>query len=89
VATNSEVVMGDAIDIAARHRQEEPRAYRMRQAAALLSLPYSTLYDLVRRGELASVRIGTGARKITLIPRAAIDDLLSRERFDARRGVRK
>jgi excisionase family DNA binding protein len=67
----------------------EPMAYRIRQAAELLSLPYSTLYDLVRRGELASVRIGTGVRKITLIPRVAIDDLLSRERFDARKGVRK
>lgn len=69
--------------------KSEPMAYRIRQAAELLSLPYSTLYDLVRRGDLASVRIGTGARKITLIPRAAIDELLSRERFDAGKGARK
>jgi len=56
----------------------EPKAYRLKQAAELLSLPYSTLYDLIRRGELASVQIGTGARKITLIPRVALDELLSR-----------
>ncbi len=55
----------------------KPKAYRMSQAAELLSLPYSTLWDLVRRGELQSVQIGVGARKITLIPTAAIDDLLS------------
>ena len=55
-----------------------PKAYRIKQAAELLSLPYSTLYDLVRRGELASVQIGNGARKITLIPSTAIDDFLKR-----------
>ncbi len=54
------------------------RAYRIRQAAELLSLPYSTVYDIVRRGDLASVQVGTGARKILLIPRDAIDDFLRR-----------
>lgn len=69
--------------------RSSPMAYRIRQAAQMLSLPYSTLYDLVRRGEIASVRIGTGTRKVTLIPRAAIDALLSVERLDVRRTARK
>jgi excisionase family DNA binding protein len=66
-----------------------PKAYRIRQAAQLLSLPYSTLYDLVRRGEIAAVRIGTGRRKITLIPSAAIDALLSVDRSNTRRTSHK
>ena len=54
------------------------KAYRLKQAAQILSLPYSTVYDIVRRGELASVQVGVGARKILLIPRDAIDDFLRR-----------
>jgi excisionase family DNA binding protein len=48
------------------------RALRMAEAARVLSLPYSTLADMVRRGTIRSVRLG----RIRLVPVEAIDELL-------------
>jgi excisionase family DNA binding protein len=55
-----------------------PICYRVSQVAALLNLPVRTVYDLVRRRLLASVRIGEGRKKLTLIPAEAVSDLLKR-----------
>ncbi|GAB3878030.1 MULTISPECIES: helix-turn-helix domain-containing protein [Streptosporangiaceae] len=44
------------------------------EAAQLLKIGRSTLYDLLRSGELASFLIGHRRR----IPRSAIDDLVAR-----------
>lgn len=47
---------------------------RVEEAAQLLSLSRKTIYDLLRRGELASLKIG-GSRRI---PTAALQDLIAR-----------
>ena len=57
----------------------QTRAYRVKDVAEALSLSLSTVYDLVRRGEIRSIRIGRGRRKLTLIPREALDEFLRRE----------
>lgn len=42
------------------------------ETAAILGLGYSTVYELVRRGELPSIKIGGSIR----IPRKHIEDLI-------------
>ena len=56
----------------------EPRLYRVNDAARLLSMSRSVIYEQIRTGRLRSVTQG----RIRLIPASAIDDyiaLLERE----------
>jgi excisionase family DNA binding protein len=56
-------------------RGEAPLAYRVTQVGKLLSLPKSTVYDLVRTGRLRSVQVG----RIVLVPASELKRLLSFE----------
>ncbi len=47
--------------------------YRVEEVAKLLDVGRTAVFDLVRSGELASVKIG-GARRI---PRQAVDDYIT------------
>jgi excisionase family DNA binding protein len=51
---------------------EPPRCVRVEEAARLLGVGRSTVYDLIRSGRLRSVKIG----RRRLIPRDALDRLL-------------
>ena len=53
------------------------RAYRIRDLMVMLGLPKSTLHDMIRRGDLRAVAIGTGRRKLLLVPAEAVERLLS------------
>ncbi|HUF32984.1 MAG TPA: helix-turn-helix domain-containing protein [Acidimicrobiales bacterium] len=48
------------------------------EAARLLGISRAFAYDLVRRGEIPSIRLG---RRL-IIPRRCLDDLLRAERSD-------
>ncbi len=58
----------------------EPKAYRIRHVAELLSLPKSTVYDMVRTGALPSVRTGGQGGGAVLVPAAAVDEFLERRK---------
>lgn len=58
----------------------EPKAYRIRRVAELLSLPKSTVYDMVRTGALPSVRTGGQGGGAVLVPAAAVDEFLARRK---------
>ena len=58
--------------------ENDIQAFRVKQVAKMLSVPISTLYDWVRRGEIASLHVGKGKRKLVLIPTVAIDEFLKR-----------
>jgi excisionase family DNA binding protein len=64
-----------------------PVAYRVSQVAAMLNLPVSTVYDLVRRRAMEAVRIGEGRKKLTLITASALQDFLRRNTVPARTRV--
>ena len=68
--------------------EQSPLTYRVKQAAALLNLPASTLYDMVRRRTIESVRVGEGRKKTVLIPAQAIADFLRRFTVPARDAKR-
>lgn len=51
-------------------------AYRPAEVARMLGIPRSTLYDLIRRGELRSVRVGKPRRGILLVPAEELVRLL-------------
>lgn len=53
----------------------ERLSYRLVEASKMLGVAKSTLHDMLRRGELRSVRLG----RVVLIPRAELDRLLSGE----------
>ncbi len=53
-----------------------PKAYRVRHVAELLSLPKSTVYDMVRTGALPSVRTGGQGGGAVLVPASAVDEFL-------------
>ena len=57
-------------------QENDVQAFRVKQVAKMLSVPISTLYDWVRRGEIASVHVGKGRRGVVLIPTVAIDEFL-------------
>ena len=69
-------------------RSEAPQAYTVKAAARLLGLPRSTLYDLVRAGEIASVRFGQGQRRRILIEASAVEEFFDRNRIAVRDRVR-
>jgi excisionase family DNA binding protein len=58
----------------------EPKAYRIRHVAELLSLPKSTVYDMVRTGALPSVRTGGQRGGVVLVPASAVDEFLERRK---------
>ena len=58
--------------------------YRVKQVAEMLNVPTSTVYEWARKGLIASVRVGQGRRKLTLIPATAVQELLSRNLQPAR-----
>lgn len=58
----------------------EPKAYRIHHVAELLNLPKSTVYDLVRTGAIASVRMGTGGGGIVLVPASAVAEFLEKKK---------
>jgi len=66
----------------------QPLVYRVKEVSELLSLPASTVYDLVRRRSLESIRVGEGRKKLTLIPVSAVQEFLERHRVPAR-GCKK
>lgn len=51
-----------------------PAVLRVKEVAAYLRLPLSRCYELVQRGEIASIRFGRSVR----VPRQALIDLLTR-----------
>jgi excisionase family DNA binding protein len=51
---------------------QEPLAYRPEEAARLLSVGRHKIFDLIRAGELRSVRIGHSRR----IPRTAVEEYI-------------
>jgi excisionase family DNA binding protein len=53
-------------------KQERRRAYSVRETARTTNLSYATIYRLIGKGKLKTVKVG-GRR---LIPVEAIDDLL-------------
>ena len=52
---------------------EPPRCLGVEEAARLLNVGRSTVYDLIRSGRLRSIKIG----RRRLVPRAALDALLA------------
>ena len=50
----------------------------------MLNVPISTMYEWVRTGKIASVRVGQGQRRLTLIPATAVQEFLSRNLQPAR-----
>ena len=52
------------------------RAYRVRELVQILGLPKSTLHDLIRRGDIRAVTLGSARRKILLIPAEEVDRVL-------------
>jgi excisionase family DNA binding protein len=57
------------------YTQSEPLLVRVEEAARLLSLSRSTIYEMMDRGELPSVRCGTARR----IPMAALRAWVERQ----------
>jgi len=57
-------------------------AYRPVEVCSLIGVPRSTVYEWLRTGALASVRVG----RVRLVPREALEDLLGRHRSS---GLRK
>ena len=60
-------------------RLNDPRLYSITEVAQLLSIGRSTVYDLVRSGELPSVRLGRSVR----VTAEALRDLIERNRADS------
>lgn len=58
-------------------------AYRVRHAAELVDLSERQMWDYVRKGEIASFKIGTSRR----IPRAALLDFIERHRAESAAAV--
>jgi excisionase family DNA binding protein len=54
----------------------------MREAGEALSVSRTTLYDLIRRGELRPLRVGRAVR----FERAALEDYVARLRGEAQTG---
>jgi excisionase family DNA binding protein len=52
---------------------EPPRLIRVEDAAKLLNIGRSAVYDLIRYGRLRSVKIGKSRR----IPREAVDEVIA------------
>ncbi|MEV6491497.1 helix-turn-helix domain-containing protein [Actinoplanes sp. NPDC051633] len=52
---------------------EPPRLLRVEDAAKLLNIGRSAVYDLIRSGRLRSVKIGKSRR----IPREAVDEVIA------------
>ena len=59
----------------------QPLTYRVKQVAALLNVPAS---GWVRSRTIASVRVGKGGRKVTLIPVAAVQEFMEQHLQRAR-----
>lgn len=59
-------------DLLTRSPQQLPAVLRVKEVAAYLRLPLSRCYELVQRGEIASIRFGRSVR----VPRQAVIDLL-------------
>ena len=51
-------------------------AFRPAEVAQMLGIPRSTLYDMIRRGDLRSVRVGSAPRGILLVPAEELTRLL-------------
>ena len=58
---------------------EPPRLIRVEDAAKLLNIGRSAVYDLIRSGRLRSVKIGKSRR----IPREAVDEVIASLAGDA------
>lgn len=56
-------------------RREEPLLLRVTEAARLLSVSRSTLYELLVAGELRSIKVG----RVMLIPRSEVDAWVARK----------
>ncbi len=74
----SQITPRDVSDLSLRQADQEvgrsaPLLVPAEEAAALLSVHRSTIYDLLGRGQLASVKIG----RRRLIPRAALDEFIA------------
>lgn len=50
-----------------------PKAYSVEQLTRVLSLGRSSIFGLIKRGQLKAVRIG----RRTLVPAASVDELLA------------
>jgi excisionase family DNA binding protein len=61
---------GDAPVTAAGESASEPILLRVEEAARLLSLSRTTVYELMERGELPSIKYGAARR----IPRTALEE---------------
>ena len=62
----------------------QPQTYRVKQVAAMLNVPVSTVYDWVRARAIACVRVGTRSRQVILIRHADLEEFLDRNRLPSR-----
>jgi excisionase family DNA binding protein len=53
---------------------DEPLAYTVPAVAALLQVSRTTVYELIRTGELPAIKIGRKSRRVT---KAAVDTYLA------------
>ena len=53
------------------------RALRVRDLVVILSLPKTTVHDLIRRGDIRAVSLGSGRRRILLIPVEEVERILN------------
>jgi len=60
--------------------------YRVKQVAVMLNMPKSTVYELVRTGQIEAVRFGLGRRKGILIPATAVEEFMERNLRSAHTG---
>lgn len=60
------------------------RFYTVGQVSELLSIPRSSVYDLVRNGRITAVRYGEGRRRCIRVEATALDKFLERHRVPAR-----
>lgn len=61
-------------DLLTREPGDLPAVLRVKEAATYLRLPLSRCYELVQKGEIASIRFGRSVR----VPRQALVALLAR-----------
>ena len=63
--------------------RQDRDAFSVKEVARILGIPPSTLYDLVKRAQISSVRYGKGPRKRVRIEATAIQEFLDCNRIPA------
>lgn len=66
---------------------DDVRAFTVEQVAAMLNVPRSSIYDWVRRGDIAAVKYGIGQRRRIRIESGAVEEFLARSRGNTGSGA--